>query len=55
MDRAVRGEEYGECAGGGGVSIVMIDGDELSRDRAPYSCGNGSHESANDSIVELVL
>ena len=54
MDIAVRGDEYGECAGGGGVSMVMT-GEQLSRDRAAYSGGNGSHESANDSIVELVL
>jgi len=55
VDRIVRGDEYGECAGGGGVSMVMIEGDELSRDRVAYSCGNGSQESASDSIVELVL
>jgi len=55
LDSAVRGDEYGECAGGGGVSIVMIEGDELSRDRAAYSCGSGSHESASESIVELLL
>jgi len=55
VDKTVRGDEYGECAGGGGVSMVMIEGDELSRDREAYSCGNGSQESASDSIVELIL
>jgi len=55
VERAAHGDEYGECAGGGGVSIVMTEGDELSRDSAAYNWGNGSHESASDSIAELVL